>query len=170
MHWNFVKAIILLPGTVLVFVPALTLLATRDSQFAPELASPAQFRFWVALLPACGGLALSVWTATLFIRFGEGTPAPWNPPKRLVVRGPYRHVRNPMISGVVLVLLAEAILLGSWPLAVWMMLFFIGNSLYFPLIEEKTLQKRFGDAYREYRAHVPCWIPRLRAWKRANHG
>ena len=111
MHWGLVKTIILLPGTVLVFIPAVILLTTRDSEWAPEPASPAQVWFWMALLAAIVGLALSAWTATLFLKFGEGTPAPWDPPKRWVVRGPYRHVRNPMITGVLLILFAEAVLL-----------------------------------------------------------
>ncbi len=164
------KAVILLPGTVLVFVPAAILLASRNSRYAPELASPSQARFWIGLLVASAGLALSVWTATLFLRFGEGTPAPWNPPKRLVVRGPYRHVRNPMISGVLIMLLAEAMLVKSWPIALWMMVFFIGNAIYFPLVEERGLEERFGDDYREYMVHVPRWVPRLRPWERPKDG
>jgi protein-S-isoprenylcysteine O-methyltransferase Ste14 len=99
------------------------------------------------------------------LKVGQGTPAPWDPPKKLVVRGPYRYVRNPMITGALLLLLAEAMLLQSWPIAIWLVLFFIGNSVYFPLVEEKGLEKRFGDAYRKYKANVPRWIPRLRAWK-----
>ena len=164
MHWGLVKTIVLLPGTVLVFIPAAILLATRDSEWAPGSASPAQVWFWMALLAAIAGLALSVWTAALFLKFGEGTPAPWDPPKRLVVRGPYRHVRNPMITGVLLVLFAEAVLLQSWPIAVWMIVFFIGNSIYFPLVEESGLEKRFGNQYREYMNQVPRWIPRLSHW------
>jgi protein-S-isoprenylcysteine O-methyltransferase Ste14 len=49
-----------------------------------------------------------------------------------------------------------------------MTVFFIGNAIYFPLIEEKGLEKRFGDEYRDYKANVPRWIPRLRAWRQAN--
>ena len=168
MHWGLGRTIILLPGTVLVFVPAVILVVKKDSKFPPELASPAQIWFWLALLAASTGLALSVWTVTLFMKFGEGSPAPWDPPKKMVIRGPYRFVRNPMITGVLLMLLAEAILFRSWPIAGWMMVFFIGNVIYFPLIEEKGLEKRFGDEYRKYKAHVPRWIPRLRAWKNAN--
>ena len=164
MYWGLVKTIILLPGTVLVFVPAVILLSTRNSKFAPDLVSLAQIWFWIALLAASGGLALSVWTSTLFMKFGRGTPAPWDPPKRLVVRGPYRHVRNPMITGVLLILLAEAILLQSWPIALWMMFFFIGNAVYFPVAEEKDMEKRFGKTYRDYKEHVPRWIPRLSPW------
>ncbi|MGD8369929.1 MAG: isoprenylcysteine carboxylmethyltransferase family protein [Syntrophobacterales bacterium] len=164
MHWGFVRTLILLPGTVLVFIPAAILAITKDSHFSAKLAAPGQSLFWLALLSALLGLTLSIWASTLFLRVGQGTPAPWDPPKKLVVRGPYRHVRNPMISGALLLLLAEAMLLQSWPIAIWLVLFFIGNSIYFPLVEEKGLEKRFGDDYREYRANVPRWIPRLLAW------
>jgi len=94
---------------------------------------------------------LSVWTVKLFMKFGDGTPAPWDPPRKLVIRGPYRHVRNPMITGVLLMLLAEAMLLQSWPIALWMAVFFIGNAVYFPLVEEKGLEKRFAHDYRLYK-------------------
>jgi protein-S-isoprenylcysteine O-methyltransferase Ste14 len=72
-----------------------------------------------------------------------------------------------MITGVLLMLSAEALLLQSWPIAAWMMLFFIGNAIYFPLVEEKGLEKRFGNEYRDYKANVPRWIPRLRPWRQA---
>jgi protein-S-isoprenylcysteine O-methyltransferase Ste14 len=170
MNVGLVKTIIVLPGTVLIFIPGAILLGTRDSQFAPGLTSPTQIWFWLALLAAIIGLALSGWTFALFIRVGKGTPAPWNPPKRLVIQGPYCYVRNPMITGVLLMLLAEAILFQSLPIATWMTVFFIGNAIYFPLIEEKGLEKRFGDEYREYKSHVPRWIPQLRAWKQPNDG
>jgi protein-S-isoprenylcysteine O-methyltransferase Ste14 len=104
------------------------------------------------------------------MKFGQGTPAPWDPPKKFVVRGPYRHVRNPMIIGVLLMLLAEAMVLQSWPITGWMIVFFIGNAIYFPLVEEKGLEKRFGQDYRQYKAHVHRWIPRIRAWQQAHDG
>ncbi len=161
MHWGLVNTIILLPGTVLVFIPTVIQLTTQDSKFAPELLPPDEVWFWMAFLATIVGLALSVWTATLFMKFGGGTPIPWNPPKRLVVRALYLHVRNPMITGVLLVLFAEAILLQSWLIAVWMMVFFMGNSIYFPLIEERGLEKRFGNQYRVCKEQVSRWIPRL---------
>ena len=98
------------------------------------------------------------------MRYGEGTPAPWEPPRKLVVRGPYRHARNPMISSVLILIAAEALLFGSWPLLVWMGVFFLGNVVYFPLVEEKGLAERFGQAYREYKKNVPRWLPRRRGW------
>ena len=164
MSRELIKAIIVLPGNVLVFVPAIILAITAYPDFADQLATPDRIIFWFALLPAGAGLWLAVWTVSLFTKFGDGTPAPWEPPQKLVVRGPYRHVRNPMIIGVLLILLAEAMLFQSLALALWTAIFFIGNAIYFPFVEEKALEKRFSDDYRLYRANVPRWIPRLRPW------
>ena len=88
MHLGLVKTIIVLPGTVLVFIPLAILLVTQDSKFAPELASPTQIWFWLALLAAIIGLALGGWTVTLFMKFGKGTPAPWPPPEEIGYSGP----------------------------------------------------------------------------------
>ena len=154
----------MLPGNVLVFIPAVILWISGRLGFSPKFAAAGQFFFWVALLAASIGLCLSIWTAMLFVKLGKGTPAPWDPPKKLVIRGPYCYVRNPMIIGVLLILLAEALLFQSWSIAGWLAVFFIGNSIYFPLAEEKSLEKRFGEDYKEYKAHVRRWIPRLRAW------
>jgi protein-S-isoprenylcysteine O-methyltransferase Ste14 len=122
-------------------------------------------------LQACGvailGLGLLLFSASLgrFITEGRGTLAPWDPPRHLVVTGPYRHVRNPMISGVLLVLIGEALLLLSWHHAVWALIFFVINAIYMPLIEEPRLAERFGESYREYCRHVPRLLPRLRPWE-----
>src|SRR6185295_13856231 len=95
---------------------------------------------------------------------GHGTLAPWDPPRALVVRGPYRFVRNPMISGVVFALFAEALVLLSRPHAVWAAAFGLLNLIYIPLIEEPQLERRFGEPYREYCKHVRRFLPRLRPW------
>jgi protein-S-isoprenylcysteine O-methyltransferase Ste14 len=105
------------------------------------------------------------WTVSLFARIGKGTLAPWDPTSRLVVVGPYRHVRNPMISGVLTVLLGEAALFGSLPLLVWFGAAFAVNAVYFPLVEEPGLRERFGGDYEAYCAKVPRWLPRLRPWE-----
>jgi protein-S-isoprenylcysteine O-methyltransferase Ste14 len=105
--------------------------------------------------------------ASSFARFfadGEGTLAPWDPPRRLVVRGPYRYVRNPMISCVVFIVLAEALLLDSRSHLSWALLFAGINMLYIPLLEEPGLRARFGAAYEDYCRHVPRLVPRLRPW------
>jgi protein-S-isoprenylcysteine O-methyltransferase Ste14 len=165
--WGLMRGLIVLPGTALVMIPAAILWVTEGSEIFTKLTNPGRLGFWLAFFVGGLGLALSSWTVWIFKRYGEGTPAPWDPPKKLVVRGPYRFVRNPMISGALLILLAEALFFQSWPIAAWMIVFFIGNCIYFQRIEEKGLEKRFGNDYLEYQAHVPRWIPRLRPWKPA---
>lgn len=95
---------------------------------------------------------------------GRGTLAPWDPPRKLVVSGLYRYVRNPMISGVFFMILGEGLLLLSKPHLGWALLFFVINAIYIPLVEEPQLLHRFGEDYREYCRQVPRLIPRLRPW------
>lgn len=106
------------------------------------------------------GFALVTWCVTLFARVGKGTLAPWDPTNELVVIGPYRHVRNPMISGVAGMLLGEALFFGSAILAGWFLLFVLINHTYFIISEEPGLERRFGVAYADYRRRVPRWLPR----------
>ena len=165
MTWRLAQAIIVLPGTALVFIPTLLVHLTSDTRFAHRLSGPAELTFWVGLGAGCVGFAVSAWTVALFLTYGNGSPAPWNPPTRLVVRGPYRHVRNPMIIGALLMLAAESLILRSLPVALWAVVFFAGNVVYFALSEERRLEDRFGDSYRVYKANVPRWIPRLSGWE-----
>ncbi len=111
------------------------------------------------------GILLFVACLRRFAVIGKGTLAPWDPPRNLVVEGPYRYVRNPMISAVILTLFAEALLLRSVPLTAWALTFLGINLVYLPLLEEPQLEARFGDAYRRYKAHVPGVFPRLRPWR-----
>jgi protein-S-isoprenylcysteine O-methyltransferase Ste14 len=110
------------------------------------------------------GLALVCATVWQFATAGRGTLAPWDPPRRFVATGLYRHVRNPMITGVLLILLGEAAAFRSAGVLEWAGVFFCINAIYIPLLEEPGLERRFGDEYRAYRAAVPRWIPRLRPW------
>ena len=119
-----------------------------------------------ALGVAC--LALGLWlfgySLLHFATRGRGTLAPWDPPRKLVVSGPYRYVRNPMISGVVFILFAESLLLLSRDHALWALGFLAANAVQIPLMEEPQLEARFGESYREYKRHVGRLIPRLRPW------
>jgi protein-S-isoprenylcysteine O-methyltransferase Ste14 len=163
--WRQLRAIALLPGNVTIVVPALILLIGEGPDFAWGLDGAA-----AALVVAAGcallaaGFCLWLWTVLLFSRVGKGTLAPWDPTRRLVVEGPYRHVRNPMISGVAAVLAGEALLLGSPGLAAWAAAFPLVNTAFFIAVEEPGLERRFGDEYRAYRRAVPRWIPRPGAW------
>jgi protein-S-isoprenylcysteine O-methyltransferase Ste14 len=158
------------------------LLAIGVLPFTMAVLVPVWLAFRNGIVPAVGetageaaaqlaGLALLVLGLILFVaslrRFateGRGTLAPWDPPRALVVRGPYRYVRNPMISGVVFVLFGEGLVLLSRPHLVWAVTFLGINALYIPLLEEPLLEQRFGEAYREYCRHVPRLFPRLRPW------
>jgi len=111
------------------------------------------------------GLVLFASSLRRFATEGEGTLAPWDPPRRLVVRGPYRYVRNPMISGVILILFAEALLILSRAHFMWALTFLAINAVYIPLFEEPQLAGRFGEDYEEYRRNVPRLVPRLRPWE-----
>ena len=110
------------------------------------------------------GLVLFAASLRHFAVRGRGTLAPWDPPKALVVEGPYRCVRNPMIAGVVFIVFAEALILLSWPHARWALFFLFVNAVYIPLLEEPLLARRFGESYTQYCRHVRRFIPRLRPW------
>ena len=162
--WRQLAAIGPLPFTVAVLIPAL-LVALFGGELGwglPGIATAAVVQAGTIALIA--GVALVWRTVSLFGSIGEGTLAPWDPTRRLVVRGPYRHVRNPMITGVGLVLLGEALVLGSPAIVAELGIFALANGLYIPLVEEPGLIRRFGDEYLAYRAAVPRWIPRRTPW------
>ena len=142
MFWRLLKPVLILPGTVLVFVPAVILFACRTTPYSHKLADPGHLFFWLGLVAAATGIILAVWTVTLFITYGQGTPAPWDPPQKLLILGPYRYVRNPMITSVLFMLLSETLLLQSWPIFFWMFFFYLANAFYFPLFEERSLEKK----------------------------
>jgi protein-S-isoprenylcysteine O-methyltransferase Ste14 len=163
MMLRHVLSILLLPFMAVAGVPMWLLISFADVD-----------HHWIggsliALLPRSAGVAvflagfaLFCWCFGLFDRIGKGTLAPWDPTRDLVAVGPYRYVRNPMISGVALMLSGEALFRGSWVLGIWVCLFLCVNHVYFVLSEEPGLEKRFGESYRVYKEHVPRWMPRLR--------
>lgn len=157
-------AILLLPTMVAIVVPQWVLRSFRavDSRWPPDGAlTIAVESLGVTLIIA--GVALVLWCIALFARIGQGTLAPWDPTRRLVAVGPYRFVRNPMISGVAATLAGQALLTGSRLIAIWFVTVVAINHVYFLFSEEPGLEKRFGDEYRAYKRTVPRWIPRLRA-------
>ena len=115
-----------------------------------------------ALLVGALLFASSLWR---FATDGRGTLAPWDPPRLLVVRGPYQYVRNPMISGVLFVVAGEAMVLLSVPHALWAAFFLLVNLVYIRFVEEPQLARRFGPGYAIYCQSVPRFIPSLRPWQ-----
>lgn len=156
-------AVLILPFNVAIVIPALLFWRNRGAlPGSPGLMGPT--------IPIAGALLVAVGLAWFggslrrFSRDGQGTLAPWDPPRRLVVTGLYRYVRNPMITGVSLVLLGEAALLWSRVHLGWALGFIALNAIVIPWFEEPRLARRFGAEYEAYRRMVPRLIPRLRPW------
>lgn len=168
-----IRAITLLPGVVILVVPGLILYWAKTIDFGWGLKAPLNYLMIVAGTACIGiGLFLMFQTISLFASQGKGTLAPWEPPKNLVVKGVYRHVRNPMISGVLFILCGESLIFGSVAILSWFLTFLVANMFYLPLLEEPVLEKRFGESYLLYKKNVPRWIPRLKPWEQpkiSNH-
>jgi protein-S-isoprenylcysteine O-methyltransferase Ste14 len=156
-------AIAALPFVVAAVIPR-WLARTNHVTLAVATSAPQLVAQLAGLFSLLIGIALFVSSLKRFANDGKGTLAPWDPPRQLVVVGPYRYVRNPMISGVAFVLIGQALVLVSRPHATWALTFLIINGIYIPLLEEPQLEQRFGASYTEYREHVPRLIPRLRPW------
>jgi protein-S-isoprenylcysteine O-methyltransferase Ste14 len=110
-------------------------------------------------IPIALGAAVILWCYGLFIFVGDGTPWQFDPPRRLVVIGPYRVVRNPMESGALLIILGEMILLKSFSLLLYLVVGYLVLYLRQVFLEEPALRKRFGKAYEEYCESVPRYVP-----------
>ena len=158
---EYLKVILILPGNVLITIPLLIFLFTRNS-YSYDLVSSEKFLFYVSMFFLVLGLFLTIWSVlTFYTKGGNGTPGPWRPVSSLVISGPYRYVRNPMLSGVFFLLLFESIFFTSIPLFFWFIIFFVGNIIYFKNYEEKALIKRFGEEYEDYKNKVSMLIPKL---------
>ncbi|MGA7884990.1 MAG: isoprenylcysteine carboxylmethyltransferase family protein [Acidobacteriaceae bacterium] len=142
-------------GFLLVYLPARLLARTgihRPASFgAAQLAG--------AVVCALGA-ALALWCVASFIRMGKGTPAPFDAPRRLVIRGPYQFVRNPMYEGAGLALAGAALFYGSAWLLAYAFAFLLVSHLFVVLYEEPALGRKFGGDYLEYRQRVHRWWPR----------
>jgi len=164
--WRHVRAIALLPGIAALLVPALILEAYGTDLGWGFGGAAVAIPVLLGTVLIASGLALWAWTVSLLARVGKGTLAPWDPTIRLVTVGPYRRLRNPMISAVLAVLAGEAALFGSVPLVIWCLVFFAINHLFFLLYEEPAMERRFGEEYLAYAGEVPRWLPRLSARSR----
>jgi protein-S-isoprenylcysteine O-methyltransferase Ste14 len=147
---------LILPLTVLIVIPAVI---ENDL----EIKNITNVLIGIGLMIT--GFYMIIKTITAFKRIGKGTLAPWSPTKVLVITGIYRYVRNPMIIGVLTVLIGESIAVMSMPILIWAGFFFIINTVYFILYEEPDLEHKFGRPYLDYKKNVPRWIPRLKPYK-----
>ena len=115
---------------------------------------------WEAAPVVAAGIALYVWCVWNFAAVGRGTPGPWDAPSRVVAAGPYRWVRNPIYIAALLIVLGEAWLFMSLPLLAYAGVMAVIFHLFVTGYEERTLRRRFGSTYLDYRRTVPRWIVR----------
>ena len=144
---------VLVPGTVAGYIP------WSIVRGVPLVVTP-----WVIPAGLCSivGVAIYLWCAYDFGVAGRGTPAPIDAPKRLVVRGLYQYVRNPMYVGVMLVLAGWTMLYRIEGLVNYTVGAFVVFNLLVFFYEEPNLQKLFGAEYADYRSRVGRWLPRIR--------
>ena len=141
--FKWLSALLLLPINVAVIIPLII--------FECDTSRSRNLEKGVSLFIGLLGLFLSVSSVRLFaIKRGGGTPALWDPINQLIVSGPYRYVRNPMLIGVLIVLFCESLFFGSLPLFIYACLSVISNVIYFPFSEEPALIKPYGDEYERY--------------------
>ena len=123
---------------------------------------PTPLNITVSVLIIIIGLFLMLWSALHFFKV-KGTPVPFNPPAKLVTTGPYAYVRNPLLTGLFILLFGLGVLLQSISLVfIFTPLFILLNVLELKAIEEPELEKRLGKEYVEYKKRVPMFIPRLK--------
>ena len=144
-------------GTLLIVgLPLVSLAIERGEPVLPEAAQLAGFALAVA------GGALWLWATVVLVARGDGTPLPLDPPRTLVVSGPYRWIRNPMHLGLVAFFAGEALLFRSLVFLGFVAVLALGAALW-SRHEERELERRFGGAYRAYRDAVAGWLPRARS-------
>ena len=135
--------------------------------FRVDTARTARWR-WIAALPSVLGFAVALRCVWDFGRTGRGTPAPIAPPKKLVVVGFYRYVRNPMYVGFCVGWVGLWVVFGraNWYAIAVAAAVALGVALFVRLYEEPTLRRMFGAEYEEYCRNVRRWLPRFHAWEK----
>src|SRR5262245_59534974 len=141
-------------GVVLVYLPG-------EALSWAGVERPARLRLpqLAGIIVTAGGATLAVWCILSFAVIGRGTPAPFDPPRHLVVRGPYRYVRNPMYLGASLALAGAALFYQAISLAAYAGGFVLLMHLFVVLYEEPALAATFGPEYQEYCRRVSRWWP-----------
>jgi len=142
-------------GFVLVYLPGRFLswsgIVAPATTGAPQIAG---------MIMVTIGTVIALWCVFAFVFVGKGTPAPFDPPRKLVVRGPYRFVRNPMYIGAGMTLAGAALYYQSLSILIYACLFFLITHLFVVLYEEPTLRQTFGSDYEAYCGRISRWLPR----------
>lgn len=126
---------------------------------------------WLGIVPLFLGAWLGLYCAFAFAWTGRGTPAPFDPPRTLVIQGVYRYTCNPMYWGAFLILIGQWALFGAaWTALVYVACFVTLAHLLVYFHEEPSLRKKFGQDYVDYCRNVPRWLPRLKPWTQPPFG
>jgi protein-S-isoprenylcysteine O-methyltransferase Ste14 len=144
-------------GLVLIYVPARVV--SWSGIVRPDAIELQQV---AAMVIGAVGAAIALWCVFTFAFAGKGTPAPFDPPRRLVIRGPYRFVRNPMYIGASVALASAALFYESMPLLGYTGIFCISTHFFVVWYEEPTLRRTFGQEYEVYCHNVKRWWPSAR--------
>jgi protein-S-isoprenylcysteine O-methyltransferase Ste14 len=144
-------------GLLLIYVPA-RLLSWSGIVHPATMHIPQALGIIIGTL----GAFLAFWCIFTFAAVGKGTPAPFDPPHRLVTRGPYHFVRNPMYIGAGLALAGASLFYESLFLLSYAVIFLLISHLFVIGYEEPTLLRTFGSEYKQYCRHVKRWRPRFR--------
>jgi len=146
-------------GLLVVYLPYFQVL--RLDEYISSLITP-----WLEY----GGVGLFVLGAALvfaaayyLVRRGEGTPAPFDAPKKFVLAGPYQYARNPMMMGLFAMIFGESMWFSSPSIFLYGLLIVVLVCIFVAYIEEPGLERRFGEEYLAYKEAVPPWFPR---WER----
>ncbi len=142
-------------GLLLIFLPARILSSTGIVQ--PTAIGASQI---AGMLLGAAGAAITLTCIVTFVCVGRGTPAPFDPPRRLVARGPYRLVRNPMYIGAGLALAGAALFYRSIALLGYAAVFLLATHVFVVLYEEPVLGRTFKRDYEEYCRRVGRWWPK----------
>ena len=145
---------VLVPGTVAGYLPYRVL--RGRGLWAWPVPGPEPLLGAVLILLGAAGL---LWCGWHFAMTGLGTPAPFDPPKVLVAKGPYRWVRNPMYVSVATILIGESLFFQTTALLGYLAVFWLIIHLFVLLYEEPTLREKFGAPYEDYCRRVGRWIP-----------
>jgi protein-S-isoprenylcysteine O-methyltransferase Ste14 len=141
-------------GFVLVYLPGWFLawsgIVAPTTTGAPQVAG---------MIMVTIGTVIALWCVFTFVFIGKGTPAPFDPPRKLVICGPYRFVRNPMYIGAGMTLVGAALYYESLAIFLYTGLFFLITHLFVVFYEEPTLRRTFGHEYEAYCRRTKRWWP-----------
>jgi len=161
--WILLKTLaqIIVIWTIILAVVPYLIYVVEQKIGIPHLVFPLQSAIAAALFLLVS--AIGIWSAVVMSKYGRGTPLPLDHATEFVVQGPYAYIRNPMATTGILQGLAASLFLGSPLTAVYALMGSAVWQLILRPLEEKNLEERFGEEYRQYKETVKCWVPRLPA-------